>query len=284
MMPILTACLLILTAAYTEIGSGLPGTVDYMVPEGFQTEALPVDSTWAVVNGDSGSFTVVPLVLADTLDLPPLTGWNAQGDTMTFQPPLVIAVPSFPDTLMDPSFPVYPCFMDIPPGLPEDYARNMSFWLVWTQSPPFPWLPVAGGVLLLAAAAFFLIRRKRSDTVEEEAPEERIPPGKEAEREALALLESENYLHGRWPQLFTEVDRQYRVTVAGKFGVANRALTHNQITRAIVSSADGRKFNEEAAELVREITLQLYADWGSSRDRAAGFIRKLAKLRREWSR
>ncbi len=277
--------LLLLTAAFTELNSGLPGIVDYLVPAGFQTEILREDSTWSVVEGDSGRYTLVPLVLSDTLNLPALRGWNDAGDTLIFQPPMVTVVPSFPDTLMDPSFPVYPCYMAIPPGLPEDFARNLSFWLVWTGRPPFPWLWVSGGVLLVSLAAWYIIRRRRkADGSSATEITEKIPAGREAEREALALLESESFIHGRWAELFTEIDRQYRVTVAGRFGVVNRALTLNQISRSLSSTGDGRKFLEEASELVREITLQLYADWGSSREKSAGFIRKLAKLRREWSR
>lgn len=276
---------LLLTAAFTELNPGIPGTVDYLVPAGFQTDFLNEDSTWSVVEGDSGRFTVVPLVLSDTLDLPALRGWNGQGDTLLFQPPFVTVAPAFPDSLMDPSLPVYPCYMDIPPGLPEDYARNLSFWLVWTAAPPFPWLWVAGGVLLLSAAVWYLLRRRRkASETGEPVPEQRMPAGREAEKEALALLECESFIHGNWTELFTEIDRQYRTTVAGRFGVANRALTLNQISRSLASTGDGRKFLEDASELVREITLQLYADWGSSRERSAGFIRKLARIRREWSR
>jgi len=275
----------LLIAAFTELNSGLPGVVDYNVPEGFQTEVLRNDSTWSVVEGDSGRFALVPLVLADTLELPEITGWNESGDTLTFQPPLVIVTPSFPDTLMDPSLPVYPCHMSIPPGLPEEWARNLCFWLVWTGKPPFPWLWVSGGVLVLSAAIWYMIQRGRKHSLgAEDEQAEKIPAGSEAEREALALLHCESYIHGRWAELFTEIDRQYRVTVAGRFGLVNRALTLNQISSTLSSTKDGRKFLEVASELIREITLQIYADWGSSRERSAVFIRKLAKLRREWSR
>lgn len=275
--------LLFLAAVFVETGSGLPATVDYQVPRDFQTEYLREDSTWTVLEGNSGVFTVVPLVLSDTLRLPALAGWNESGDTLLFQPPEVIVVPSFPDTLMSPSFPAYPCFMDIPPGLPEDYAGNLSFWLVWTRRPPFPWLWVSLGVVSVALAVwFFLSRRKpHADTV---TPEERIPAGSEAEREALALLSGENFLHGRWVLLYTEINRQYRATVAGRFGVVNRALTLKQISRSLPPGSDSRRFLEESSELVREITLQIYADWGSSREKSAAFIRKLAHLRKEWSR
>lgn len=279
MIPLLQALLM----AFTELVSGTPGLVAYDIPAGFQTERLLPDSTFAVIEGDSGTFTVVPMVLSDTLDLPIINGWNDKGDTLSFQPPLVIAVPGFPDSLMDPSIPVCPCLMDIPPGLPEDYARDRFFWLVWTGAPPFPWLRVAGGTLLLAGIAWYILRRRRKrETAEEDIPV-RIPPAKEAEREALALLESESFIHGRWAELYAEIDRQYRVTVAGRFGVFNRALTLNQIAAGLSSTAEGRKFLEEASDLTREIILQLYADWGSSRERAGAFIRKLAAIRKEWS-
>lgn len=276
---------LLIITALTELQSGTPGIADYDIPAGFQTEFLPDDSTWSVTEGDSGSFTIVPLVLSDTLDLPQLRGWNDKGDTLFFQPPMIVVSPVFPDTLMDPSFPVYPCFMNIPPGLPEDYARNLSFWLVWTGPPGFPWLQVAGALILAGGLAWYLVhRRKKAQALPEQKPQERIPAGREAEKEALALLESENYIHGRWAELYAEIDRQYRITVAGRFGIINRALTLNQISGSLASTGDGRKFLEDASPLTREIILQLYADWGSSREKSGAFIRKLAQLRREWSR
>jgi hypothetical protein len=257
--------------------------VQYAVPQGFQTEQLSPDSTYSVTAGENGLFTIVPLVLSDTLDLPRIRGWNDKGDTLFLPPPVVVVVPSFPDTLMTPSVPVYPCFMNIPPGLPEDYARNLSFWLVWKRSPGFPWLWTAISAVLIGAFIFFLRRRGRTAGISHEPVEQRVP-GREAEKEALALLECENFLHGKWPELYAEIDRQLRVTVSGRFGIVNRALTLNQISASLASTADGRNFMKDASSVIREIILQLYADWGSSREKSAEFIRKLAKLRREWSK
>jgi len=275
--------LLLFLLAVTQINSGVPSPVDYSVPPGFQTEELSSDSSWSVTGGENGLFTIVPLVLSDTLHLPDIRGWNETGDTLLFQAPVLFVVPSFPDTLMTPSMPVYPCYMDIPPGLPEDYARNMSFWILWTGSPGFPWIWVLAGVILTAAAVIFLIRRKHTSAAPVENAERRIP-GSEAEKEALALLECENFIHGNWPELYAEIDRQFRTTVSSRFGIVNRALTLNQISMTLSSTSDGRNFLKDGSSIVREIILQLYADWGSSRERSADFIRKLAKLRREWSK
>ncbi|PIE52059.1 hypothetical protein CSA37_08365 [Candidatus Fermentibacteria bacterium] len=276
--------LVLLFCSLIELTSGQPGTVTYQVPEGYETGVLPEDSTWIVLSGENGVFTVVPLLLQDTLDLPYLTAWNTEGDTLELKPPMVTVEPLLPDSLMDPSMPVFPCFTNIPPGFPEDYARNMSFWLVWNKKPPFPWLWVSLAVVIAGTSAFFIYKRRRKGSADQTAPAEEIPAGHIAEKEALALLESESFIYGRWPELYQEIDRQLRVTVAGRFGVVNRALTLNQISRALAATGDGRKFLKEASPLVKEIILQLYADWGSSKDKSTTFIRKLAAIRKEWAR
>lgn len=275
--------LVLIITALAELNSGVPGTVEYALPDGYTIEALTGDSTYSVIGEENGIFTIVPLVLRDTLQLPYLTAWNDSGDSLQLKPPAVIVEPSFPDSLMTPSAPVWPCYMDIPPGLPEDYARNLSFWLVWKESPGFPWLWVSAGVLIAALALFFILRRRRNAETAEEVPAVKVLPGREAEKEALALLECENFIHGKWPELYAEIDRQLRVTVSGRFGIVNRALTLNQISRSLASTGDGRKFLEDASPLVKEIILQLYADWGSSRERSTQFIRRLASLRKRWS-
>lgn len=276
--------LILVITALVELNSGVPGIVSYSLPDGYTIEALTGDSTFAVTDSENGSFTIVPFLLRDTLQLPYLTAWNDNGDSLQLKPPAVIVEPSFPDTLMNASAPIWPCYMDIPPGLPEDYARNVSFWLVWKESPGFPWILVSIGALLIALTIYFFIRRRRRQEESPEVPLVVAPPGDEAEKEALALLECESFIHGRWPELYAEMDRQLRVSVAGRFGVVNRALTLNQISRSLAATGDGRKFLEDASPIVREIILQLYADWGSSRDRSAQFIRRLASLRKRWAR
>ncbi len=42
---------LLLLLASVEINSGVPGIVDYRIPDGFQTGSLPGDSTYAVLDG-----------------------------------------------------------------------------------------------------------------------------------------------------------------------------------------------------------------------------------------
>jgi hypothetical protein len=277
--------LLLLFSTVYAASPGVPFEVEYTVPYGFTCGELAPDSSFAVLEADSsGNFTIVPLLFRDTLNLPVLTAWNNKGDTLIVQPPFVSVTGAFPDTLMAPSFPPFPCAMNIPPGLPEDYARNLSFWLVWGKPPEFPWVWVIAGTIAVAALVFFIIKRRKKGIPLQNEPQTSIPDGKAAEREALALLESASFIHGRWVELFTEIDTQLRATIAGRFGVVNKALTLNQISRSLASTADGRKFLEEASPLIREITLQLYADWGSSHERASGFIKRLAKLRGEWSK
>jgi len=276
--------MLLLLSTVSDASPGVRVTADYSVPQGYLYEEIQSCDMFTVVESDSGVFEIVPLSFADSLPLPVLTVWNDTGDTLLLNPPRIVVSGWFPDSLMVPSLPPFPGYMNIPPGIPEDYARNMSFWLVWGTPPGFPWLPVTAGVVLVAAAVLVLLRRKNKTQDELQKPEVHIPRGKAAEKEALDLLESEHFIHGHWAELYTEVDAQYRTTVAGRFGVVNRALTLGQISRALASTGDGRKFLEKSAPLVRETTLQRFADWGSSRERAAGFIRKLADIRREWSR
>ncbi|MCD4706844.1 MAG: hypothetical protein K8S62_03810 [Candidatus Sabulitectum sp.] len=276
--------MLSLLFAISNAHPGVPVEVDYAIPPGYSCEELKSCSLFSVLQADSGVFTVVPLTFSDSLPLPVLAAWNDEGDTLYTEPPLISVTGWFPDSLMTPSFPPFPGYMNIPPGLPEDYARNVSFWLVWGAPPGFPWLQVTGGVVLAAILAFFLIKRKGKSNLVQTEPAAHIPTGKAAENEALALLESENFIHGHWAELYSEVDAQFRTTVAGKFGVVNKALTLNQIAGTLASTGKGRKFLEQASPILKETTLQRYADWGSSRERAASFIRILAKLRREWSK
>ncbi|MCP4647508.1 MAG: hypothetical protein GY852_07215, partial [bacterium] len=265
---------------------GVPLEVDYSFPAGYRYEEFTSDSLYSVLSTENGIFIVVPLAFVDTLHLPVVTIWNEEGDTLYAEPPIVLITGSLPDSIMVPSLPPFPGVMNIPPGLPEDWARNLSFWLVWGSPPPFPWLKLLAAVALAAALVAYMVKRKKNApaTSSDELIVADLPSGKAAEKQALALLESENFIHGRWAELYSEVDLQYRATVAFKFTVVNKALTLAQISRALVSTGKGRKFLEEASPLIREITLQRYADWGSSRERASGFIRRLAKLRGEWSR
>lgn len=274
--------LFLVLACYVPATCGVPVEVDYSLPPDYFMEELTGTPQYSVIASEGGVFTIVPLVLRDTLSLPALPAWHPEKDSLLLDAPLVIVTPGFPDSLMTPATPSYPLHIDIPPGLPEDYARNMSFWLVWGRSPGFPWLYAAIGLLVLAAAAWFIMRRRRSTPGQQEETPEPIPRGKAAEAEALALLDCQNMVHGRWALLYGEIERQLRVTAAGKFGVFNRALTLNQLARTLASSAEGRKFMEQASPLLEEIILQVYASWGSTREKAAASVRKLASLRREW--
>lgn len=279
--------LVLLLSAVANAHPGIPLEVDYALPGGYSCEELRQGEVFSVLetDNDNGLFVIVPVAFSDSLPLPVLTAWNDEGDTLQIEPPLIAVTGWFPDSLMVPSFPPFPGYMNIPPGLPEDYARNVSFWLVWGTPPGFPWILVIGGLVLAVALFLFILkRRKNRNSVHPEESTVHLPKGKAAENEALALLESEYFIHGHWPELYSEIDLQLRATVAGKFGVVNKALTLGQISRALTSTGNRRKFLEQASPIIKETTLQRYADWGSSRERAAGFIRKLAKLRGDWSR
>jgi len=268
-----------------EVFLGSPSEISYIIPPGYQFENIESDSGFVVIAADYSKFVIVPLLFADTLPLPQIIAIGEE-DTLIIDPPIITVLGNLPDSLMTPSLPQLPSHMTIPPGIPENYTRNVSFWLVWGTPPLFPWLWVIGSILVISAIVIYLIRRKRSKASENLVEDfiDSLPAGKIAEKEALALLESENFIHGRWVKLYTEIDRQYRATVAKKFGIINKAFTLNQIRRTLVSNGTGRKFLEQASPITKEIILQRYADFGSSKERATGFIKKLAKLRGEWSR
>ncbi len=278
--------LLLILSAFSTSFPGVPFEINLNLPNGYTCTETLSDSLFEVIPEENGTFTIIPLGFSDSLPLPDFfTTLNEDGDTLRIylsEQPIVVTG-WFPDSIMVPSLPPFPGFISIPPGLPEDYARNLSFWLVWGKPPGFPWLWVIGGIFVLAALAFFIVKRIKRKNIPESVPGIGAPAGKVAENEALALLESENFLHGHWPELYSEVDALFRTTIAGKFGIINKALTLTQISRSLASTGKGRKFLEQASPLIKETTLQRYADWGSSQERAAGYIRRLAKLRREWS-
>lgn len=277
--------IILLFTALANAHPAVPLEVDYEAPEGFVCQELKSDSLFFVLQADStGKFIIVPLSLSDNLPLPVLSAWNQQGDTITLESSPVSVTGWLPDSIMTPSLPPFPGFMDISPGFPRDYARNVSFWLVWGNPPGFPWLFSSIGLLLAIALAFLIrLKMKKPNTVQN-VPGVHIPLSKAAENEALSLLESEHFIHGHWAELYTEIDSQFRATVAVRFGIVNKAFTINQIAGALAATAKGRKFMEQALPITKEVTLQRYADWGSSRERASSFIKKLAKLRGEWSK
>jgi LPXTG-motif cell wall-anchored protein len=259
----------------------VPVEIDYGQPPGWQTGLLDSSEQWEVVSQDSGVVSLIPLDL-DTLQLPVLPAWSADGDTVLLEPPLLVVARTIPDTLYTVSVFPWPAPLDIPPGFPRDHLELLMFWKVWGGPPGTNWLLLAGIAALLAAVlVFFLVLRRRKHSSAEVPGAQQPPPARPSE-EALALLESAWFSEGRWQELYREVDRLLRNSIEWKFGLGNRALTYGQVRRNLLGEPDGPGFMEEADPLVEEIVLQRYADWGSSRERAQRFIRLLARIMERW--
>jgi len=275
--------LLILSAMPVESTVGVPVTVDYPLPSGWEIETLDSGEQWEVVSQDSGRMVLIPLDL-DTLQLPVLMAWNQQSDTLFLSPPQMIVIRTMADTLYVPAVFPYPALLDIPAGFPADYLEALRFWLAWGAPPGTDWLLISlitAGALIVVLITWLIIRRRLRSRLHQEAAEHDTEP-LQSSSDAMALLESKWFTDGCWQELYSDVDRLLRNTIERKFTLSNRALTYGQVMRKLKGKPDGRKFKRETEPLVQEITLQRYAGWGSSRDRAQRFIRLLARIMETW--
>jgi hypothetical protein len=255
--------------------------VTYPVPDGWSVEPLQPAEGFSVLEQNGGTVSIVPLDL-DTLVLPPMLAWSGS-DTLALSAPVLVVDRTIPDTLYVVSpFPA-PAGFSIPPGLPEDYLYALRYWLKWRGAPrPFPLLPVAAAALLLSAAAFLVARaRRRKPAAPDSTP---VQAGSDPSRAALALLESREFVTGDWRGLFREMDLLLRQCVASRFASDPTALTWRQITSRIARAEGSKEFGEDCSGLIDEIRLQRYAGWGSSRERAEAWVRRLAQILGRWWR
>ncbi len=267
--------LLAAVVSLIEAPLGLPAVVDYRVPEGYRLEALPEGEGFSALSDSAGLVTLVPLLL-DTLALPDLRAVSPE-DTVHLRGPVLLVVPLLPDSALTPADLPAPAPMNIPPGFPSDYLLRLAFWIPWGAPPRFPYLPVALGAAVCAGAAWFFISRRRRGAASPGPDSEETGSSDSA---VLALLESEAFVHGDWKALYARMDTLFRALAARRFGLGNPALTLLQIEKAISRERGAGGFLAKAAPLMREITLQIYADRGSTRDRSRGFIETLAELYR----
>lgn len=282
MNTVAAALVLLFQAQLTDIPLGVPVVVDYSIPQGYEPLPLEPSSDFALLEQNGDSVTVVPLAL-DTLDLPHMTAMSDTGETR-FPPPLVTVARTMADTAW--TVPVFtsPIGMNIPPGYPRDYLERHRFWMRWKNSPPGTWTRILILVLALAAAGLtaWIIRRRRTAGTAGVRTTGRsfISPLDQVR----ALLESRAFAEGRWQEYYRDVDRLLRDTVAFRFGIGNPAYTWRQIAGELSGNEEGRRFVRETEDLTGEITLQRYAGWGGSRDRARRFTEKLLSIREEWHR
>ncbi|MBN2587530.1 MAG: hypothetical protein JXR55_09575 [Candidatus Fermentibacteraceae bacterium] len=282
MTAVMAALLLLLEAQSLEVPLGLPVTIDYSIPQ--DLEPLPLETTadFTILDQTGDSVTIVPLSL-DTLDLPPMRALSGSVE-LEFPPPLVTVSRTMPDTSWTVAVFTSPISMGIPPGFPEDYLEQHAFWKKWGSAPSRTWILLLGLALVLIAAGLFFWMKKRRKAADGGEAQSGEKAGISCLDEVLALLDSAAFAQGRWLEYYRDVDALLRSTVAFRFGVSNRALTWNQIARQLGSDRQGRKFIEDSRELTKEITLQRYAGWGGSRDRARRFTDILLSLRKEWHR
>ena len=275
--------LYILSAVPVESTVGVSVTVDYSLPSGWEIEELGSGEQWEVVSQEGGCIDIIPLDL-DTLQLPVLMSWNPQNDTLLLPPPVMIVTRTMADTLYAPAVFPYPALLDIPVGFPVDYIKALRFWLAWGAPPGTDWLLYAliiTGALIVVLITWLIIRRRLKKVRIHDSSEHDTAPV-QSSSDALALLESRWFTDGCWQELYLDVDRLLRNTIETKFDLSNRALTYGQVMKKLKGKPDGRKFKRETEPLVEEITLQRYAGWGSSRDRAQRFIRLLARIMETW--
>jgi len=259
-----------------EVPLGLPYTVDYGLPPGYEAGELPPGEAFSVVGADGGNITVVPLQL-DTIPLPELPAF-LDGHTLYLPGPVLAVPPMIPDSALAPAFAPAPAPMNIPPGFPLDYLRLRAFWLSWGGPPGFPWLVVTGGfILLAAAAAWFIVRRRRGSEAGQGPTEREDLP---MDRKVLSLLEGDAFVHGDWKALYAQMEGIFRALVASRYGFGNPALTLYQMERQLSREKGAGRFVEKARPLMREIVLQIYANRGSSREKSRGFVELLAELTR----
>ena len=264
---------------------GLPVTIDYSIPEGFVPRGIEATDGFVLLGQQGDSITIIPIVL-DTLVLPSI---YAVSDTLgagnEFTPPLVVVSRTMPDTTwIVPVFPA-PLLHTIPPGLPQDYLKQHSFWEKWGRAPSHRWLlpVILVSAAILTALLIWFIHRKRSRLSSADIPS--VPMVSHSPlNEVKALLDSKAFAEGRWPEYYRDIDRLLRDTLAVRFAISNRAFTWRQIVRQLNEDNSTGNLLTEATELTREITLQRYASWGGSRERAKRFTLILLKLREEWHR
>lgn len=276
--------LLLLTSEIETVqcSLGVPVTIDYSIPEGFTPSFIEATDDFFLLEQKGDSITVIPMVL-DTLFLPPL---HAVSDTMEmeFPPPVVEVLRTMPDTTWNVQVFPSPLAHRIPPGLPQDYLNMHRFWNIWGRAPSNSWLipSILLLVVIIIALIILLIVKKRKELLNAETSTvlKRVSPLDEVK----ALLNSKAFVEGRWPEYYRDVDRLLRDTAAFRFGISNRAYTWHQIRRHLSMEKKGSKFIDDSAELSREISLQRYAAWGGSRERAKRYTLMLLSLRGEWHR
>lgn len=269
----------LLAVALLESGGGphaLGDTVrlELPVPDGWTVEEPQPDSTYALLWHRGDSIAVMPLV-TDTLRLPAIRALR-DGDTLYLELPDVAVTGTMPDSSWQVGFP-RPLDPRIPEGLPADYLQRHRWWAAMGK-PAAGWWPwAAAGGLLLGLLTFFLVRRRKSGEGE---PEDHSPAGL-AER-VEALLHHPAFASGDWEELYAEYDRLLRGVIDRTAGTDSDPLTFSQIGAFLRGSRSGRELWEQAQPLAREVVMQRYAGWGSSRERAAAHIRRLKALAERW--
>ena len=256
---------------------GVPVMAPYGFPEGYQADSLEASEDWTVLERSPDGFLIVPLAL-DTLRLPDLAAVSPDGaDTVIVPHPVIVVGRTMPDSVCDATVFPAPLPMDIPPGYPSDYLHRLAFWRTWgVRGRAFPWLPVAAGALVAVLAVWFLSRRRKPSGVPAGVDISYSPSS--FEKAALALLDSKLLAAGDFKALYREIDLLLRRLFRARSGIDMEALTYRQIHRRLTGRKDLKWLVDGSDGLAREIGLQRYADWGTTREKAQADIRRLAEL------
>lgn len=282
MIPCVLALFLLISEVQTiQCSLGVPVTIDYSIPEGTVPQPLEATDDFILLEQNRDSITIVPMVL-DTLVLPPLCAVS-DSLVMEFPAPFIEVVRTMPDTTWKVSVFPSPLSHRIPPGFAEDYLDRHRFWERWGNAPSNRWLvpAIVSLTAVLTAVLVWLIRKKRSvlSTADTSSTAKAVISPLD---EVQALLDSKAFADARWLEYYRDIDRLLRDTVAFRFGISNRAYTWHQIRRGLSREKEGTRFIDDSSDLSKEITLQRYASWGGSRERAKRYTAALLSLRREW--
>jgi hypothetical protein len=98
----------------------------------------------------------------------------------------------------------------------------------------------------------------------------------------LELLKSRSFAEGNWKVLYARLDDMLRAFITSRFSINTFALTQQQIREHLEKSTDGKQYISKISEIMKEIRLQRYAGWGSTREKAEVFIKSFADQIGKW--
>ena len=257
-------------------------SIVYDTPIGYSLCEVESTDYFKILTQENSEITLIVLAL-DTIPLPILPAVNNTGDTIFIDPPVLVVERIRSDsTFTVKPFPG-PAVVYIPPGLPEDYLRQLLFWYEWGTAPGFPWLWISLFTALSGLGILVLHKLKRKQKTAEllHSPVDLTGEGNFRKR-ILELLESKSFAEGNWKVLYARLDDMLRSFITSRFSIKTFALTHRQIREHLEKSTNRKQYCLKINEMMKEIQLQRYAGWGSTREKAEVFIKSFADQVGKW--